>query len=258
MALQSGSCRVPALLFNNKFLSSLKLYDPHISTHSKKMNLNHTQFLIIEDHEVVVFALKEILIKHFPDSCFQAVDSLDQGIQVLKQGLIDLVILDIGVEGGNNPKMVPVLRASQPQVKILIHSGVEEDKESLRYLMEGADGFFSKKDTFQMLPHAVKTVLGGKRYVNNAMQTLIINSYIHQPDEPKPAEQPVVLSPREIEVISLLLAGKWTKEIANILDIKLPTVSTHKARIFEKLEINSVIELYKKIEKGWPALLDRV
>lgn len=189
---------------------------------------------------------------------FQAVDSIDHGIKALKQNAMNLIILDIDVSGGNNPKIISKLRETQPHVKILIHSGMDEDKGSLRYLSEGADGFFSKKDPLQMLPVAIKTVLAGKRYLNNSMQALITDNYFRQPGALETGHQLAVFSPRELEVISLLLAGKWTKEIANMLDIKLSTVSTHKARIFEKLEINSIIELYKKIETGWPELLDKV
>lgn len=221
------------------------------------MNQNTTKFLIIEDHEVVVFALKEILFKHFPNTHLQAVNSVDEGVRTLKGNSFDLIILDIDVNGGNSPKMISQLRQVQPQIKILIHSGMEEDKGSLRYLSAGADGFFSKKDPFQLLPVAIKTILNGKRYINHSTQALITDNYFNHPGTSDFGQQSVVFSSREQQVISLLLAGKWTKEIADVLDLKLSTVSTHKARIFEKLEISSIIELYKKIEVGWPELLEK-
>jgi two-component system invasion response regulator UvrY len=222
------------------------------------MDLSNKRFLIIEDHEVIIFALQEILGKHFPDANFQAVNSIDQGVQMLLESYVDLIVLDIDVDGGNNPKIILKLREAQPEVKILIHSGAEEDKGSLRYLSAGADGFFSKKDPLQMLPLAINTVLNGKRYINNAMQTLITDNFLRPPGESEASHQSAVFSPRELEVIRLLLEGKWSKEIGDILDIKLSTVSTHKARIFEKLQISSVVELYKRIEIGWPELLDKV
>jgi two-component system invasion response regulator UvrY len=218
------------------------------------MDSNNLNFLIIEDHQVVVYALKATIKEEFPLANLFVAETFGKGIEMLTSNVMDLVILDLDVEGGNSPKMISKIRYIQPAVKILINSGVYENDGPL-YLSEGADGFFSKKDPFQEFILAVKTILSGNRYINSATQALITDSYFHKPDTSAYLQKVPVLSARELEIVSLLLAGKWTKEIADILDIKLSTVSTHKSRIFEKLRINSIVELYKKVEKSWPELL---
>jgi two-component system invasion response regulator UvrY len=77
--------------------------------------------------------------------------------------------------------------------------------------------------------------------------------YFNQPVTHK--KPPVELSPREKEIILLLLEGKWTKEIASQVGLGMTTISTHKQRIFEKLEVRNIVELYVKIQNEMPELI---
>jgi two-component system, NarL family, invasion response regulator UvrY len=91
-------------------------------------------------------------------------------------------------------------------------------------------------------------VMNDQKFVTAAAQQLITHNFFEKLNPAKSTSE-TPLSPREKEVLELLLQGKWTKEIASELKLKLTTVSTHKSRIFEKMEVTNVIELFKKLDR---------
>ena len=96
---------------------------------------------------------------------------------------------------------------------------------------------------------AIITVLNDKKYMTELVRQQVTDSFFNKVSghaDPEPA----ALSPRETEVLDLLMEGKWVKEIAMKLNLKLTTVSTHKTRIFEKMQVSNIIELYKKARLG--------
>ncbi|WP_149244368.1 response regulator transcription factor [Dyadobacter sp. 32] len=209
---------------------------------------NNLQILIVEDHKIVASALESIITDHFSNAAVQIAYSLPSALVLLEtKKLMDLVILDIGVPGGGSYGMIATLRSKQPGVRILVFTGQDEERYALRFLSAGANGFIPKSSAKEEIGLAIRTVLNNKRYVTPVVQDLITNSYFTKlnletiaPNNP--------LSQREREVMELLLQGKWTKEIATELNLKLTTVSTHKSRIFEKLQVTNVIDLFKKIK----------
>lgn len=210
--------------------------------------------LIIEDHDIIVWALKLLIQDHYPGTTLHAVPTFEQGLEKLEQTDINLIILDVDVPGGNNTDMIHKLRNIKPSIQILVHSAIDEDTHALEYLTEGANGFISKRSSFaDVMPEALKTVLAGRKYLSPNTQEAIVEQYLSQPIKNK--KPPVELSPREQEIILLLLKGKWTKEIASQVGLGMTTVSTHKQRIFEKLEVRNIVELYVKIQKEMPELL---
>jgi two-component system invasion response regulator UvrY len=214
------------------------------------------KILVIEDHEIVVWALRVIIEENFPDTTIFSAASLEQGLRALEENRIDLIILDIDIPGGNSPKMISRLRELRPAVRVLIHSALEEGEYALRYLAAGANGFLSKNTPLTALPEAVRLTLNDKNYFGEVTKQAIAEKFISDPYNRKSIDSEALLSNRELSVARLLLQGKWTKEIAEELGIKLNTVSTHKQNIFEKLNVDNVIELYKKVEKELPQLLE--
>lgn len=213
--------------------------------------------LIIEDHEVVTWALKLIIEENLPGATFYRSTTFEQGLTILEEKAVMLVILDIDVPGGNSPEMIRKILAIRPTVKILVHSGIDENDYAVKYLVAGADGFVSKKSVFaDVFPEALKQVVSGKKYISQATQDVIVGNYLQGSFPAKKAE--IELTRREEDVILLLIKGIWTKEIANQLGIGVTTVSTHKQRIFEKLNVQNVVDLYLKVEKDLPYLLKRL
>lgn len=214
-------------------------------------------FLLVEDHSIVRMGVK-LLIEDFMTSVvIIEAGTFGETLKMLQTRHFDLVVLDIRIPGGEAFNMIPKIRAIQEKVKILVFSSQQEELYALHYIKAGANGFLPKDTSNEEFERAVTAVLNGSTYISNVVQEqLVNNTLLERESRESPLE---ILSNRELEIMDMLLTGKWTKDIAIDLNIKESTVSTYKARIFEKLEVTNVLELFKKVEiykkhnKGFPA-----
>ncbi len=129
--------------------------------------------LIIEDHDIVVWALERMLTKAIEGAVIKSAPNFDRGLQILLQSPVDLVILDIGVPGGNTVETIQYLRNMQAEVKVLIHTGLPEKEFAAAYLIAGANGFVSKHAAFEDVLEACQTVLNNEKYISNSTRETI-------------------------------------------------------------------------------------
>src|SRR5688572_12480868 len=105
------------------------------------MNMEQqTKVLIIEDHDIIIWALTNVIEKNFPDTILLSALDFNQGLRILEENPIDLIILDVDLAGGNTPRMISDLRNIQPNVQILVYTGLADEDNSLDYLVAGANG----------------------------------------------------------------------------------------------------------------------
>lgn len=210
--------------------------------------------IIIEDHEIVTWALSQVIGQVVSGVQVHSATVFGKGIELLELHRAALVILDIDVPGGNSHLMLSELRAVQPDVRILMHSALPEKDHSVGYLMAGANGFLAKNAPFAMVADAIRTVLEDKKYISPATHEAISDQFLTGGTNERNRTQ-VYLTQREGQVIRLLLKGRWTKEIADELGLKVTTVSTHKANIFEKFGVYNPVDLYRVVQERMPELL---
>jgi two-component system invasion response regulator UvrY len=201
--------------------------------------------LIVDDHFLVCLGLEILVKKVVKNSSVFLNHNFDEAIKTLKTHKIDLLILDLSIPGGKGPDMIRSFCAIQKGIRILICSGRDELTNAPACINEGAYGFLSKDAQDSEAEKAVELVINGKKYVSPAVQLKIIENFMNgQQINKNPLE---TLSPREREVLNLLLVGHSSKFIGDSLRIKFSTVSTHKMRIFQKLEVENNVELFKKV-----------
>lgn len=196
--------------------------------------------LIVEDHPLFIIGTTLTIRDISPEAIIATATTFPDALILLEKDKFDIVILDIDLPGGENLKMMDMIRKIAPQVSILIHSAFDEHLYAMPYLQAGADGFVSKKATPDEFKNAVNTIMNGKKYLSYEIQQTLLTNI----GEPKPTSQ---LTPSELQVMQLLIEGKWTKEIAHLLNLKQNTISTYKRRIFDKLNVRDSIELAKKM-----------
>ena len=201
--------------------------------------------LIVEDHPLIRMGLEILILNAQPDAGISQSDNFPDGLVLLKKEKFDMLILDIDVPGSENIRMMEMVREIQPAILILIHSGYDEQVYALPYLQAGADGFLSKLTSQDEFDIAFNALISQGKYTSDKVQQIMLDS-ISSPDSK--TKNPITsLSPQEMRVMQLLLEGKWTKEIAAILNIKENTVSTFKRRVFDKLGVTDLLELSKKV-----------
>jgi len=151
----------------------------------------------------------------------------------------DLLILDITMPGRGGLDVLKNLRALRPKLPVLVLSMHPEDQYGKRVLKAGASGYMNKESAPEELIEAVRKLLGGGRYVSPALAETLASDLSQDAGRP-PHES---LSDREFEVLRKLASGKTVSQIAEDLHLSVPTVSTYRARILEKMNMSTTAEL---------------
>ena len=202
--------------------------------------------LIVEDHPSIRTSVKIMLSSIVPGSTSMETGNFSDALSYLKTNYCDLIILDIGVPGGNHMGMIEKLRALQEDVPILIFSGYEEELYALPYVSAGANGYISKTSSENEFRDAIVAVLNQRKYLSNHIQQHIINTITDRGQYD--CNPTLKLSHRETDIMTLILEGHSSKQIGVITNLKMSTISTVKLNIFEKMKVTNVIDLYKKVE----------
>lgn len=200
--------------------------------------------LIAEDHTIVRFGTILILKEVFADAVIQEAGNFDRVLQLLDSLPFDLIMLDINIPGGDDLKMIDLIKLKQPHIKILVFSGYDEHIFAIPYLRAGAHGYITKHSAEADIKLALKTVMSNKLYTSPAIkEELVMEMMQGKSGKENPLKN---LSSRETEVMKLLIKGVSVVRISEILHLQLSTVSTYKARIFDKLKVSNVIDLAEK------------
>lgn len=198
-----------------------------------------TNVLIVDDHLVVRNGVAMVLEKQIEEVGISNAENFFEAISHLKDEIFDLVILDINIPGGKNTQMISDIRAVQPDVKILMFSAHEEEQFAFKYIFAGANGYLNKLSSESKMILAINSVLETGTYIPSELAGKLVEAGMN-----KKSINPLdSLSKREFQIAELLINGNGNLEISNKLDIHMSTVSTYKARIFEKLKINNLVEL---------------
>lgn len=197
------------------------------------------RFLLIDDHVVVRSGLKFILSDLFKPCEIDEAEDGDSAVAILKKQQYDLVMLDIKMPNTNSIQLMEYFKITYPTLKVLIFSMNSESIYAKRFLRAGAQGFVNKDAPLDEVVKAINQVLSGKKYISETMMELLAEFGISNKEEVLFNS----LSPREFEIVSLLLKGDSLSHIAQSLNLQTSTVGTHKARIFEKLKVTNLLEL---------------
>ncbi|WP_415325925.1 response regulator [Chryseobacterium sp. MMS23-Vi53] len=203
-------------------------------------------FLLADDHSLIrqgiVFLLEDIELHH---EVFQA-SNLQQALEFVKTHPIDIAIIDAHFPDGNSLSVLPEIKKIKPEIKILVFTGIDETIHSLRYLNAGADGFLSKMNEEEEIELAIRKMLSHGEYISPTTQALLRDS-MKNPNLVNPLSS---LTERELQIAEMYAEGLGNLEIANKLEVKQNTVSTIKRRIFDKLEIENLVELIELIKNS--------
>src|SRR5882762_3985194 len=195
--------------------------------------------LIADDHAILRRGLKEILVRELDGvSCGEA-ESAQQVLAQVQSHDWDVVILDVTMPGRSGLDVLKDLKSLRPKLPVLVLSMHAEDQYGKRVLKAGASGYMNKESAPEELIKALRKVLAGGRYVSPLLAEKLATDL--NEDAGRPAHE--ILSDREFEVLRKLASGKTVGQIAEDLRLSVPTVSTYRARILEKLNLSTTAEL---------------
>ena len=197
--------------------------------------------LIADDHAILRRGLKEILRGEFESATFDEAGTAQQVLTQVQSRVWDLVILDISMPGRSGLDLLRDLQQLRPELPVLVLSMHPEDQYATRVLKAGAAGYMNKETAPKELVKAVRKVLSGGRYVSAALAEKLAAD-LSADAARLPHEK---LSHREFEVLRMIASGKTVSQIAEELHLSVTTVSTHRARILEKMGMASNADLMR-------------
>lgn len=195
--------------------------------------------LLTDDHQAVQAGLRDLLSSKFPGIEIEFANSAESLVAALKKGHLDLAVLDLNLGGKSGLELIPVVKQTRPQVKVLVYTMHTESEFGLRAFRAGADGFVTKDSPIEDFFVAVRQLLQGRKYLSAELAERLALAAAGNFD----AEPHLKLSPREYEIFRLLAIGLPHADIAEQLKINRKTVSTVQFRILEKLDLKSRSDL---------------
>ena len=195
-----------------------------------------TRIVLADDHKIVRDGLKRILaaVPEF-EVAAEAADG-DELLKLVKASEYDLAVVDMSMPGLSGLALIKRLRSEKPKLRILVLSMHGESQYAARVLKAGASGYLNKDSAAEQLVGAIRKVASGGVHIGEAAAASLVAA------EKAPHE---ALSDREFEVLRLLVDGLGPTEIGERLHLSVKTVSTHKTRILEKLNLGSTAELVR-------------
>jgi DNA-binding NarL/FixJ family response regulator len=197
------------------------------------------RILIADDHAVVRQGLQLILAGALKQAEFGEAADSRQTLEAVLQHPWDLVILDLSMPGRNGLEALKELKVRRPALPVLVLSMHPEQQFAVRAFRAGAAGYLTKANAGAELVRAVERILAGGRYVSASLGEQLA-SELSEPGRGVLHER---LSDREFEILRLIAAGRTVKEIAAELTLSANTISTYRARILEKMKMQTSAEL---------------
>ncbi len=195
------------------------------------------RILLADDHSFIRLGLIQILKDEYPSVEIKEVEDGDTLVKEVMKHDWDLLISDLDMPGRTGLKALEQIKLIKPDLPVLILSIYAEDLYAVRVLKAGASGYMTKNAAPYELITAIHRILLGRKHIPPQIaEKLLMNLDIDK----KPHE---LLSNREFEIFKLLASGKKLTQIAELLSLALTTVSTHRGRIMEKLDLSTNSEL---------------
>jgi len=196
-------------------------------------------FLIVDDHEIVRAGVKNVLrITFKPDEIDEAYNESTTR-EMLTKKKYQLIIMDVQMPNTDTIGLVSYIVANYPDAKLLMFSMTQEKIYANKFYNQGVMGFVSKSAGLNELCKAIDLVLNNRKYFSESFL-----EHLAQGDTFSRFQNPFSkLSSREMEVTHELIKGTSTASIAIQLTINSSTLASHKAHIFQKLDVNNLSEL---------------
>lgn len=201
-------------------------------------------FLLADDHSIVRQGMEIVISDIAPNARVYQTSSLHQVLELVESRGIEMAIIDAHFPDGNSLHIIPQMKSINPDIKILIFTGLEEELHGLKFIKAGANGYLSKLSEEEEVKEAVTTFIEKGEYFSDLLRNLLVQ-FVYNPDLISPLS---ILTKRELQIAELYAEGYGNLEISNSLNIKQNTVSTIKKNIFEKLKIENMVELVDLIK----------
>ena len=197
--------------------------------------------LLVDDHTVVREGLKRLIDPQTNRWSIVEAGTGFQALECLRRQPIDLAIVDLSMPGMSGLDLTRRIKSEFPSVAVLVLTMHSEEQYAIRALQAGANGYVTKDSAATELVAAVRKVASGGVFLSAQLAERMVQQLNGQ----RPAPDIQLLTNRELEILQRIVSGQRPVDIADELHLSIKTVSTHKKRIQEKLNIDSTAALVR-------------
>jgi DNA-binding NarL/FixJ family response regulator len=195
--------------------------------------------VIADDHTIVREGLRQLLQASVD---FDIVSEARDGHEVMQRVReldFDVLLLDMSMPGKSGMELIKQVKSERPRLRILVLSMHQEHQYAVRAIKAGASGYLTKESASSQLAAAIRKVACGGAFISaEVAEQLALGAMPQAEGLPHTA-----LSDREYQVFRLLVSGKTVSDIGAELNLSVKTVSTHKARLLQKMGVANQTEL---------------
>ncbi|MCU1338182.1 MAG: two component transcriptional regulator, LuxR family [Bryobacterales bacterium] len=199
--------------------------------------------ILADDHSVMRHGLRLILEQHEGFEVLGEARDGREAVNLAEALHPDVAVLDITMPNLNGIEAARQISQKEPRVAIVVLSMHADEGYVLRALKAGARGYLLKESPEADFISAIRSVSEGKAFFSPAVSRLLVEDYVRQLQDKDIEDSYQLLTARECEILQLIAEGKSNKDIANMLNLSVYTVETHRGNILEKLNLHSVPEL---------------
>jgi DNA-binding NarL/FixJ family response regulator len=201
--------------------------------------------LLVDDHRLVREGLSSLLAAY--DNIKVVGEAADgrQAVRLAQSLTPDVIVMDIAMEGLNGIEATKQIVDSCPNCRVVIlsmHATSEYIHNSFR---AGATGYLLKESAGQEVVEAITVVAQGRKYLSHRLSETLAEELISDEKRIRSGGPIQSLSPREREIIQLVVEGKSSSQIATILFLSVKTIETYRSRLMKKLDIPNIPALVK-------------
>jgi two-component system response regulator NreC len=207
--------------------------------------MEHIKVLIADDHAIVREGLRK-LIEEQPDMSVvgEASDGLIM-LKKIKQLIPDVALVDIAMPNLSGLEAIGLIKESVPETEIVVLSMHKKDAYVHQSLTSGALGYILKASHTNDVLDAIRAARNGEYYLSSKINSKLIGTFLKNRKSKPLVSGYNLLSEREQQVFRLLVEGRSTTSIADVLCISGKTVEKHRANIMKKLDIHNMVEMVK-------------
>jgi two-component system response regulator NreC len=199
--------------------------------------------LLADDHQLMRSGLRVLLEQQADLSVAGEASDGREAVSLSGSLKPDVLVMDVGMPNLNGIEAASQISQSHPQISIVMLSMHADESYVLRALKAGVKGYLLKDSAASDLIRAVHAVAQGKSFFSPAVSKVLLDDYVRKLKRSGVEDPYDLLTPREREVLQLVAEGKSNKDVAQLLNLSVYTVETHRANIMEKLNLRGVPEL---------------
>ena len=196
--------------------------------------------LLVDDHDLVRVGIRRLLTDVKDLSVIGEAKSGEEAVRIARELRPDVVLMDVKMPGIGGLEATKKIVRLDPNIKVLAVTIYGEEPFPSRLLQAGASGYLTKGSSIDEMINAIKTVFSGQKYLSSEVAQQLALKHVGGEPDASPLD---ILSEREMQIMIMITKGVKVQEISDKLCLSPKTVNSYRYRLFEKLNVNSDVEL---------------